>query len=72
MGNQFAAWYRENSEYVTGAFFGLVVLDLFMFLVHCLIEQTTEGYNLMTLVISSGLLLVAYVEKLYAEQEADH
>lgn len=70
MGEGLAAWYKDNGEYILGGLFGLVVLDLFMFLVHCLIERSTEGYGLTTLVISTGFMLVAYFEKLYSEQEA--
>ncbi len=70
MGEGLAAWYKDNGEYVLGAFFGLVMLDLFMFLMHCLIERTTEGYGLTTLIITTGFLMVAYFEKLYSEQEA--
>jgi len=70
MGEQMAAWYKDNGEYITGGLFGLVALDVFMFLIHCLIERTTDGYNLMTLVITAGLLIVALCEKLYTEQEA--
>ena len=72
MGEQLALWYREQGEYVTGALFGLVALDIFMFLVHCIIEQTAAGYSLTTLVITLGLFFVAYVERLYGEQEAAH
>ncbi len=72
MGDQMAAWYKENGEYITGGLFGLVVLDIFMFLVHCLIERTTEGYNLTTLIITVGFLMVALFEKLYSEQEEAH
>ncbi|MDX1451308.1 MAG: hypothetical protein R3183_02040 [Oleiphilaceae bacterium] len=70
MGEGLAAWYKNNGEYILGGLFGLVVLDLFMFLVHCLVERTTEGYGLTTLIISIGFLMVAYFEKLYSEQEA--
>ena len=52
--------HKEQNEYITGAFFGLVTLDLFMFLTHCLIEGTTTGYSLSTLVITLPILLVIY------------
>lgn len=70
MGEQFAAWYKEQGEYITGGLFALVVLDLFMFLSHCLIERTAEGYGLTTLLISTAFLLIAYFERLYAHQDA--
>lgn len=69
MGEQFGAWYKEQGEYIVGGLFAIVVLDLFMFLTHCFIERTTEGYGLTTLLISTGFLLVAYFERLYAQQE---
>lgn len=72
MGEQLAIWYREQGEYVTGALFGLVTLDIFMFLVHCVTEQTTEGYGLTTLVITLSLYFLASIEKLYGQQEEHH
>lgn len=70
MGEQLGQWYKEQGEYITGGLFALVVLDLFMFLTHCLIERTAEGYGLTTLVISTGFFLVAAFERLYSQQEA--
>ena len=72
MGEQLASWYKEQGEYVTGAIFGLIALDIFMFLVHCITERTVEGYGLSTLVITIGIGLVAGVERLYSQQEAEH
>ena len=72
MGDQLAQWYKEQGEYITGGLFGLVTLDIFMFLVHCLTERTTEGYGLTSLVIVLGLYIVASVERLYGQQEAEH
>lgn len=72
MSQQLAAWYQDQGEYVTGALFGLVSLDLFMFLVHCILERTTDGYNLTTLVITSSFFAVALIERLYSQQEDHH
>jgi len=72
MSQQLAAWYKDKGEYVTGALFGLVSLDLFMFFVHCIIEGTTEGYGLTTFVISSGFLSVAAIERMYTQQDEHH
>lgn len=72
MGAQSGQWYKEQGEYVLGGLFGLVTLDLFMFLMHVMIERTTEGYGLTSLVISTGLLLVAWFERLYSQQDATH
>ena len=69
MGEQFAEWYKEQGEYITGAIFALIVLDIFMFLMHCITEGTTDGYGLSTLLITLCLGVVAGAEKLYAEQE---
>jgi len=72
MSNQIAQWYRDQGEYVTGGLFGLLALDIFMFLVHCITEGTTEGYSLATLIILIGLYIVAGAERLYAQQEVAH
>lgn len=72
MGEQFGQWYKEQGEYVLGGLVGLVTLDLFMFLMHLMIERTTEGYGLTTLVISTGFLLVAWFERLYSQQDSAH
>jgi len=62
-------WYKEQGEYVLGALFGLVTLDIFMFLIHCITQRTTEGYNLTTLVISGAFFAIAYFEYAYSHQE---
>lgn len=72
MGEQFANWYRDQGEYITGALFGLIALDIFMFLAYVVTEKTTDGYGLTTLLIVTGIGLVAWVEKLYSEQDAAH
>jgi hypothetical protein len=72
MGEQLAAWFKDQGEYVTGALFGLITLDIFMFLVHIVSEGTTEGYGLTTLLITLGLGIVVGAEKLYMQQEAEH
>lgn len=72
MGEQLANWFNTQGEYVTGALFGLLTLDVFMFLVHCITERTTEGYGLTSLIIVLGLYMVASVERLYSQQEAEH
>lgn len=72
MSEQLASWYKEQGEYVTGALFGLITLDLFMFLVHCITERSVSGYNTATLLILGGLFMVAAVERLYSQQEAAH
>ena len=69
MGEQFATWYKEQGEYVTGALFGLITLDLFMFLMYCITERTSEGYGLGTLLITACIGFLAWAEKLYSEQE---
>ncbi|KZY93056.1 hypothetical protein A3744_13725 [Oleiphilus sp. HI0073] len=72
MGEQFANWYKEQGEYITGGLFALIVLDIFMFLMHCITEKTTEGYGLMTLVIALSIGALAWIEKLYSQQEESH
>lgn len=69
MGEQIAKWYKDQGEYITGGLFALILLDIFMFLMHCITEGTTEGYGLMSLVIVVSLGALAWVEKLYSQQE---
>jgi hypothetical protein len=64
-------WRDEYGDYISGAFFGLVTLDIFMLLIHCMTEQTIEGYSLSTLAISFPLVLAWSFERLYA-QHSDH
>lgn len=59
------AWYKEQGEYVVGGLFALVALDIYMFLSHCITEQTAEGYGLMSLTISIPIFLVAYIDYSY-------
>lgn len=72
MSEQFANWYKEQGEYITGGLFALIVLDILMFLIHCITEKTTEGYGLMTLVIALSIGALAWIEKLYSQQEEFH
>lgn len=60
---------KPQNEYIAGAFFGLVTLDLFMLLTHCLFEGTVEGYNLTTLMITLPVLAVIYFERLHAKKD---
>jgi len=59
----------SQNEYIAGAFFGLVTLDLFMFLTHCLLNGTTTGYNLSTIVITLPILMVIYFQRLHSHQD---
>jgi hypothetical protein len=63
-------WYKNQSEYFTGALFGLITLDLFMLLIHCMLEQSFSGYNLGTLAVTLPVALVWYSQHLYAQHEA--
>ena len=58
-----------KNEYIAGAFFGLVTLDLFMFLSHCIVNGTTEGYSLSTIVITLPILLVIYFQRLHSQND---
>ncbi len=69
MSNQSTDLPKAQNEYIAGAFFGLVTLDLFMFLTHCLINGTTTGYSLSTLVITLPILAVIYFQRLHAQQD---
>lgn len=63
------SWFQANSEYFSGALFGLITLDLFMLLMHGLVEQSIEGYGLGTLGITVPIMLVWVFEKLYSNQD---
>jgi len=65
MSESFGAWYKEQGEYIVGGLFALVALDIFMFLSHCIAEQTTQGYSLVTLSVSVPVFLVAYLDHMY-------
>ena len=69
MSEQAAKLPISQNEYIAGAFFGLVTLDLFMFLTHCLLKGTTVGYDLSTIVITLPILLVIYFQRLHAHQD---
>mgnify|MGYP000370755967 FL=1 len=58
-----------QSEYIAGAFFGLVTLDLFMFFTHCLLSGSTSDYNLSTIVITLPILMVIYFQRLHSKQD---
>jgi len=62
-------WYKSYEDYISGAFFGLVSLDIFMFLVHCLTTRSPNDYSLATLAVSIPLLLVWSFERLYTAKE---
>ena len=62
-------WYKSQPEYLTGALFGLVTLDIFMLLIHCITEKTLTGYSLGTLAITIPITLVYFFQHLYAKQE---
>lgn len=72
MGEQFAKWYNEQGEYLTGALFGLITLDIFMFLLHCITQGTTDGYGLTGMLILISIGAVAATEKLYHSQAETH
>lgn len=60
---------NSQNEYIAGAFFGLVTLDLFMFLSHCLLKGTATGYDLSTIVITLPILMVIYFQRLHSNQD---
>ena len=69
MNEQTVAEPKILNEYLAGAFFGLVTLDLFMFLTHCLFSGSTSGYNLSTIVVTLPILMVIYFQRLHSQQE---
>lgn len=62
-------WYKSQPEYLAGALFGLVTLDMFMLLIHCITEKTISGYGLGTLAITIPIALVYFFEHLYSQKE---
>ena len=69
MSEQTAALPGIQNEYIAGAFFGLVTLDIFMLLSHCLLNGTAAGYDLSTIVITLPILLVIYFERLHSHKD---
>jgi len=72
MGTLVANWYKDQGEYITGALFALLTLDLFMFLIHCITERSIEGYGVGTIFILVAISLVAWIERIYSQQEGGH
>jgi len=72
MSEQIAVWYKAQGEYITGALFALVALDIYMFLMYCITEKTAEGYGLGTLLVTTVLAGLAWIEKLYSQQDNAH
>ncbi|ARU58630.1 MAG: hypothetical protein MI864_28240 [Pseudomonadales bacterium] len=60
--------FDQFKDYIQGGIIGLLFIDIAMFLTHCAIEGTMEGYSLFT----TGLLVIAaalfFVENLYQHQ----
>lgn len=69
MNTETAPWYKTQPEYFTGALFGLITLDIFMLLIHCITQKTIMGYGLGTLAITIPIALVYLFQHLYAQQE---
>ncbi len=69
MNTETTPWYKSQPEYLTGALFGLVTLDVFMLLIHSIIEKTITGYSLGTLAITIPVALVYFFQHLYAQQK---
>lgn len=63
-----APWYKTQPEYLIGALFGLVTLDIFMFLIHCITEKSISGYGLGSLAITIPISIVWYCQHLHAQQ----
>lgn len=69
MSEQTAKLPVSQNEYIAGAFFGLVTLDLFMFFTHSLLKGTTTGYDLSSIVITLPILMVIYFQRLHSHQD---
>lgn len=66
------SWFSRYSDYLLGGLFGLISLDLFLFLMHCISEKTISGYGLSSLVITLALAILVAIERLYATQAPYH
>lgn len=66
------SWFSRYSDYLLGGLFGLISLDLFLFLMHCISEKTLSGYGLSSLVITLALAILVAIERLYAAQTLEH
>lgn len=69
MNTNTASWYKAQPEYFSGALFGLITLDLFMLLIHCITEKTISGYGLGTLAITIPIALVYIFQNMYTEED---
>tara|TARA_R110001592_G_scaffold175466_2_gene414645 strand:- start:8057 stop:8272 length:216 start_codon:yes stop_codon:yes gene_type:complete len=63
-----APWYKTQTEYLTGALFGLITLDVFMLLIYSITEKSISGYGLGGLAITIPIALIWYFQHLYAKQ----
>lgn len=70
MTTESSPWYKSQPEYFAGALFGIVTLDLFMFLIHAITEKTLSGYGLGILAITIPIVIVWYCEHLYRQQDS--
>ncbi|KZY31790.1 MULTISPECIES: hypothetical protein [unclassified Oleiphilus] len=62
-------WYHDYSDYISGALFGLITLDIFMLLIHGITERSLSDYSMGTLAITIPIMLVWSFERLYSKQE---
>ncbi len=73
MEKQTSSWLEEYGDYISGGLTALLCLDLGMFLIHLIVERTTEGYGLATLPFIIVALVLFHIERLYRKQAShDH
>jgi len=73
MEKQTSGWLDEFGDYISGGLTALLCLDLGMFLIHIILERTTEGYSLSTLPFIIVALVLFHIERMYRKQtELDH
>lgn len=73
MEKQTLSWLDEFGDYISGGLTALLCLDLAMFVIHLILEHTTEGYSLSSLPFILVALALFHIERMYRKQTAaDH
>lgn len=66
-------WLDEFGDYISGGLTALLGLDLAMFVIHLMLEQTSAGYSLSTLPFIIVALALFHIERMYKKQTvSDH
>ncbi len=66
--SQQLSWHQEYGDYISGALFGLITLDVFMLLIHGMVERSVSDYGFGTLSITVPIMLVWVFERMYTRE----